>query len=138
MLVIRQAQFEALRLDLLDNFDRQIQSHLRDLYPERVADMSDERLYNRVQLATKKARSYGLTWDRTISVFSISMFQVSPYFDEQPMIKAVLSDIKISDLDVRFEQLSVLTRASDWSVSTPEHLEADWTQYEEQVGGRMV
>lgn len=138
MLIIRQAQIEALRSGVLDNFDRQIRSHLLSHYSERVADMSEESLQWRVKLATAKARSYKLTWDRTISVFSILMFQVSPYFDQQPKIKAVLADTAIADLDVRFEQLFTCTTVVDWTTSKLEQLESDWAKYEEQIGGKPV
>jgi len=138
MLVIRHAQMEALRLVALDEFDRQITSHLRKDYTERVGDMSDEVLRRRVRLACGEARSFGLTWDKTISIFAILMFRVSPYFYQQPKIRAALTDATVTDVNVRFEGLGFRTHVWDWSTSTPQQLDAEWRGYEKEPHGRAI
>lgn len=92
--------FFQLRPEHLQAFDAEgeqalvgrIAAHLRDEYPEAVADLPDVFLEDRIRLGLARARSYGFRWESDLAVFVAFMFAFAPDFDDHPDVVAILTD----------------------------------------------
>jgi hypothetical protein len=94
-------------------FTAQIMEHLCLYQAQYVADLPREELAAKVELFKTRARSYGLTWQSSITGFIALCFAVGPDFDQQPQIHGVLTDESV-DPNERVQQLIRRVQDSDW------------------------
>ncbi|HTP32958.1 MAG TPA: hypothetical protein VMJ75_12350 [Candidatus Acidoferrales bacterium] len=83
MLVIRDAQMEALAQSLRDAFEKRARAHLRDLFPEDCAELSEGPLGDRIRESIARAQSYGLMSEDELLTFLEQVFILGPDFDNQ-------------------------------------------------------
>lgn len=80
MLTIRKAQMEALAQALLDAFETGALAHVRGLFPEDCAQLT-EQIRVRIRDGIARGRSYGLTGKGDLLTFIEHMFILGPEFD---------------------------------------------------------
>jgi hypothetical protein len=81
MLTIRKEQMEVLARSLLDAFEAGALAHVRGLFPEDCAKLTEEQLRELVHEGIARGRSYGLTGKRDLLTFIEHMFILGPDFD---------------------------------------------------------
>lgn len=99
-MIIRPEQFEAFQRVADEAFAEQVVDHVLWEHAEElvqigettleVAEISDVVLREMVREAIRRARSYGLRWESTLTAFVALMFVIAPNFDEHPLIQRVL------------------------------------------------
>lgn len=99
MLVIRQAQIDAMVKGTDEEFEEFLMNHARAEFPKKTADIDDERLRPMVRSGIKRAESHGFTAAADITAFVAVMFEIAPNFDEQPRIREVLDDNRFFPAD---------------------------------------
>src|SRR5229473_2749666 len=115
MLRIRPEQLKVFQPVTEAAFEERVIEYLREEHPDAVvpissgaptllADLPDETLLEMVQVALRRARNYGMTWESTLTAFVVLTFVVAPRFDECPPIHQVLTDSTI-DPDARIDAL---------------------------------
>jgi hypothetical protein len=119
MLVIRQAQIDALTMGSDEEFVEFLVNHVKEEDPELENEYDDETLREMVRGGIKRAKSHDFSTAEDLTVFVSLMFEIAPNFDEQPEIKAVLDNDKIQPED-RLEAL--------WTEVVPEEA---WEKAEE-------
>jgi hypothetical protein len=110
---VRADQIQAYEADSEPRFTAQIINHLSIHQPETISGIPPEELITKVELFKARARSYGLTWQSSITGFVAICFAVGPNFDRQPRIHSVLTDASIEP-DQRVEQLRHRVSDRDW------------------------
>jgi len=113
MIKISKRQMAVIDSSVEEAYARDMARYLREEHPEDVAGLSDEQLYGRVHVAIARAVRYDLTWDTSITAFVAIMFAVAPNFDEQPAIRAVMSDERVPP-NLRIDALWDRTTDDDW------------------------
>jgi hypothetical protein len=101
MLAIKRSQREKMGEPAFE--DRTI-AFIKEKYLWWVHFLSDDELRMRVVHGIEKGRSYGLTWEFSLTVFVSHMITIGPDFDKQPAIQSVLRDESIIP-DYRMEAL---------------------------------
>lgn len=92
MFELRQDHVAAFEDTAEENFIGRVGVHLRTALPLQTAAESDEAMHQRVRDGAARARSYGLTWERSIVRFMESdyllgrNFERDPRYDWAPMI----------------------------------------------------
>jgi hypothetical protein len=81
MLTIRKGQMEALALARLDAFETGALAHVRGLFPEDCAELTEEQLRARIRDGIARGRLYGLTGKYDLLTFIEHMFILGPEFD---------------------------------------------------------
>jgi hypothetical protein len=113
MLKIGTRQRELLDHAVEAAFVRDLARHLREEHPEPCAGLSDAEIARRAAIGIARARSHELAWESSITAFVAIMFEVAPTFDEQPAIRRVLGDRRVSP-DDRIDALWDRTTEEDW------------------------
>jgi hypothetical protein len=123
MLKIRSEQIEAFQPVADAQFVRRIVDHLRKRQssavvrlpqgPTLIFRLPDALIHRMVQAGVARARSYGLTWESSITGFVVLMFRVAPNFDQYPAINRALTDEHVAP-DARIQKLLEVTTSSDW------------------------
>jgi hypothetical protein len=131
MLKISKRQLTVIDRSVEEAYAREMARYLRREHAEVVARLTDEELLRRVSVAIDRAVGYGLTFDESITAFVAIMFEVSPTFDEQPAIRAVLRDESIAP-NLRIDALWPRTTDEDWDEAErlAEHAETLWRALE--------
>jgi hypothetical protein len=111
MLVIRQEQMNTLIKGTDDEWVDFLATNAKKEDYESVKRKDDSSLREMVRVAVGKAELYGFTAADDQSAFVAIMFEVAPNFDEQPEIKAVLTEHKLPPSQ-RLQKL--------WSTAVPE------------------
>jgi hypothetical protein len=109
MFVIREKQAEEMRSARRRVLAPRIAGHVRLNHPEAVAGITDEELEQRVHARLDRARSYGMTWEKTLASFVSLTFVVGEHFDEHPAVRRVLNDSSVPPnlrTDILVETLS--------------------------------
>jgi hypothetical protein len=70
-------------------------------------------LRERLRIGLAAGRSYGLTWEYSLTVFVAHMFRIHPEFHLQPAIHRVLDDAEIEP-DERISALPARVSNRDW------------------------
>lgn len=126
MLVIRQAQIDAMIKGTDEEFETFLMNHARDEFPEKTEDIDDENLRSMVRSGIKRAESHGFTTAEDITAFISIMFEVAPNFDEQPKIREVLGDTRFTPRD-RFEILwSPAVTEENWEEAAQNSNDEAW------------
>jgi exoribonuclease R len=104
MLIIRTEQIQHFIAKNDSELVKLIAEIMRSANNERIADYTNETLEAMISLGIERARTHKFDRAQDIAAFVAVMFEISPTFDENEEIKAVLdeTDFPIED---RFEQL---------------------------------
>jgi hypothetical protein len=94
-------------------FVDRLMEFLRRNYPEHLYMVRDDELRLRARHGIEKGRSYGLTWESSLTIFVSHMLTIHPEFDSQRAIKRVLIDPAIPG-DEKMRALLGLVEDSDW------------------------
>jgi hypothetical protein len=135
MFKIRPEQLEAFEPVADAAFVVRVVQHLRDEHadevvslPDReytVAGLDEETIAEMARTGIAKARSYGFTWESSITAFVVLMFVVAPSFDNHPLIKRALNDTS-PDENSRIENLFERTSSENWDVAAQSYDSAAW------------
>lgn len=85
----------------------------REYHLSHVWDLDDDELRMRVRHGVDKARSYGLTWESSLTIFVSHMLTINPDFDRHPAVQAVLVDPEIPG-DEKMQALLGLVDDDEW------------------------
>ena len=131
MLAVKREQREALGDPAF--VDRTI-GRLRDYYLEYVCRIEANELRERVKHAIKKARSYGLTNEGSITTFVLHMMTINPEFDKHPKIQKALHDTEVT-VNSRMSAMMATVSDRNWheaaKIGDPE---AYWAKVREERG----
>ncbi len=118
-MIIRAEQMAVFQTAAEENFEQRLAAHLRKDYansvihlPETdstVSELSAETLHSLVKISIERARSYGLTFESSISAFSAIMFEAAPNFDRHNLSSLCLNDENIEPNSRINEILKLLT-----------------------------
>lgn len=92
MLVIRDAQIQAIIAQDDEQIEGLVEASVRKADPVRVQSIAPARLRSMVRLCILRAREEGVAETENIAAYAALMFVISPMFDSQPAIAAVLND----------------------------------------------
>jgi hypothetical protein len=125
MLIIRNEQLDAFQEIADAAFVQTIIEHLREEHAEAIGRLPDEVLTDMVQAGIDRARSWGLTWEATITAFVALMFEIAPNFDEHPKIREILSEESEPE-DARLDRLVEEVSEKDWEEAVQLYDENAW------------
>jgi hypothetical protein len=86
---------------------------LRTYFLQHVYMLDVDELRFRVRHAIEKARSYGLTYESSITTFVAHMMTVNPAFDEHPAVQRALRDPDVAP-DGRMTAMMATVSDMDW------------------------
>lgn len=135
MLVIRDAQIQALIVGNDDDLQRLIEDAVRKVNPPRVDGLAPARVKSMVQIGIERAREAGFDKAEDLAVFVALMFEISTRFDEQPAISEVLKDATYPPED-RLEQLFERIPDAAWDEAVDLYDEKIW--FVERDNGEAV
>jgi len=125
MLIIRDVQLQAFLAADDDELVRVVSNAVRDANPARVKGYSDEKMNKMVRIAISRARERGLTKAEYIAAFAAIMFEVSPLFDQQEAMSAVLEDTNFTP-EQRLFQLFERVPDEAWAEAERSYDESVW------------
>jgi len=125
MLIIRDVQLQAFLAADDDELVRVVSNAVRDANPARVKGYSDEKMNTMVRIAISRARERGLTKAEYIAAFAAIMFEVSPLFDQQEAMSAVLEDANFTP-EQRLFQLFERVPDEAWAEAERSYDESVW------------
>ena len=125
MLIIRDVQLQAFLAADDDELVRVVSNAVRDANPARVKGYSDEKMNKLVRIAIARARERGLTKAEYIAAFAAIMFEVSPLFDQQEAMSAVLEDANFTP-EQRLFQLFERVPDEAWAEAERSYDESVW------------
>jgi hypothetical protein len=133
MLKIRREQFDVFQSVAEINFQKRLVDYLRVNHSDAVVHLStgrmpvsqipEEILNQMVRGGIARARSYGMSWESSLSVFVVLMFVAAPNFNDSPSIQSVLLEEKLTPNE-RINQLWDRTSEQDWQM-VEQHYDAD-------------
>ncbi|UQA56817.1 hypothetical protein [Polyangium aurulentum] len=94
-------------------FVARVVQYLRMFHLAEMAHLSDEILSNRVEHCIEKARAHGLTYERTLTVFTANMLRLNPEFAQQPVLARILADTSRPE-EERVQALVFEASPRDW------------------------
>ena len=94
-MIIRTAQQAAFEPGLRQKYLLRICAHLRSRNLPAVDELAEPELQRRAEIGIARARTHGLDAEWSVAAFVALMFAISPAFDRQPEIAAVLRDDSI-------------------------------------------
>lgn len=86
-------------------FEERTFDHFRIMHPQMAWRLPDRELRRRIRHGLAKGRSYGLTWEYSLTLFLSHMLEINPRFDEHPAIQSVLLDESLPP-DERIDELT--------------------------------
>lgn len=104
MLIIRKEQIQHFIAGTDEELVKLIAGITRTGNAERVADYSDETLEPMIKAGIERARTHDFERAEDIAAFVAVTFEISPTFDENSEIKAILDDANFT-VEERFKQL---------------------------------
>lgn len=140
MLKIRPAQLRAFRPATEAAFEQRIADYLREEHAGEVVQivegegelkevavrgLDDETLLEMVRTGIARARSYGMTWESSITSFVVLMFVIAPNFDSHPLIKRALRAGGVEP-DQTIDLLMEQTTDDNWETARQAYDAAAW------------
>jgi hypothetical protein len=113
MLIIRKEQIQHFIAETDAELVGLIAGIMRTANPERVAGYSDETLEAMVKTGVERARAHDFERAEDIAAYVAVMFEISPVFDENAEVKAILDDENFT-VEERFKQLWGRTSDELW------------------------
>jgi hypothetical protein len=141
MLTIRPEQLETFLPVAEASFERRVADYIREEHADeavtlpagegevienKVNGLDDETLLKMVRTGIARARSYGMTWESSITAFVVLMFVVAPNFDGHPLMTHILKDGSIEP-DERIDRLCEQTTDSNWEAAKRDYNVAAWS-----------
>jgi hypothetical protein len=87
--------------------------HFKRYRIEYVHHLADHVLRRRIVHGIAKGRSYGLTWEYSLTVFVAHMFGINPEFDKHPAVHRGLNDASLAP-DLRIDALIAGVTDDEW------------------------
>ncbi len=115
MLIIRNAQMEALSQAMKESFESRAVAHLKRALPEETAELGESEVRQSVRLAVLKAGRHGLTDEYNILRFLNLMYVLGFHFDDDPGIpwaRKILADTALQ-AGTRMDLLTERARQED-------------------------
>lgn len=122
MLNIRQDQYDVMLQVDPERFVEYILRYISEEMPEEIRGIPLHLVRGMISVAIHRARIHGLTGDSQIMGFIGVMFEIAPNFDEEPVLRTLLSDRRLSPGE-RWEALfadTALLRAAWKRAARPE------------------
>jgi hypothetical protein len=94
-------------------FVERVAQHFHLFHLEIIHFLPDLVLRKRIRHGLAQGRSYGLTWEYSLTVFVAHMFRIHPEFHLQPAIHRGLTDEAVAP-DDRINTLPAVVKDSDW------------------------
>lgn len=94
-------------------FVQRVFAHFHRFHPEDVDELRDRVLRRRIRHGIAKGRSYGLTWEYSLTVFVAHMIRLNPEFDQHPAVQRALQDPALPP-DQRIDALYTAVTAEQW------------------------
>ena len=69
--------------------------HIAKTMPGEIRGIPPHLVWYQIEVAVARARKHGLTTDEDIIGFVSVMHEISPNFDEEPTLKAILADTRL-------------------------------------------
>ncbi|EYF04382.1 hypothetical protein [Chondromyces apiculatus] len=95
-------------------FVDRVMTHFRRYHAEAVAILPDDVLRRRVTHGIERGRTYGLTWEYSLTVFLAHMMRIHPEFDRHPAIQRELHDPARGEPDERIDALATHVSEQAW------------------------
>lgn len=135
MLKVRPEQMEAFQPVADSHFVQRVGQFLRERHaqtvvrlpqgPTLISRLSDSLLSELVKNGLECARSYGLSWESSISGFIVLMFKAAPNFHQHAAVNASLTDSQIPP-DERVKDILAKTSAAVWTEIKDSYDPAAW------------
>ncbi|MBN1843972.1 MAG: hypothetical protein JW883_17055 [Deltaproteobacteria bacterium] len=109
MLKITKEQMEVFEQAAIRNFEDRILEHLNEHFPKQHSMLGEFAARNVIRQGFERAKSYGLTTERNVSLYINLMFMLGSGFDtdlQLPWAAEVLTDETILDETERIDRLS--------------------------------
>lgn len=97
VLTIRDAQMDALRAAVREDFVHTVVADLRRSHRAALEGLDEPTIRARVAEGVDRAARYRIRDRSNVHAFVVMMFDVSPHFDAHPAIRRVLQDPTIAD-----------------------------------------
>jgi hypothetical protein len=143
MLIIRPEQLEVFKPVAEVAFRRRVVDYLQENHPQvavqlpngitTINQIPEEIIHKMVENGIEKARSYGMTWESSLTSFVVLMFVAAPNFDEHPLIQRGLRDESV-EVDSRINKLWDRTSEQNWE-AVKEKYDANAWRFKPQEGG---
>ena len=92
MVDLRDDQLDGYLQDDPVRFIELVLRHIAQTMPNELRGIPPHLAWNQIEVAVARARKHGLTSDEDIIGFVSVMHEISPNFDEEPTLKAILAD----------------------------------------------
>ena len=110
MLTIRDEQMEALALPVLKNFEDEMVEHIKEFFPNHFRIIGAFQIRNVVRYGIERAKTYGFTTQRNVSLYITLMPFLGSNFDiddiQLPWTKKILYDKNIKNPSARIDKLA--------------------------------
>lgn len=98
MLIIRKEQMEALRTSMSRRFEQRMLEHIKNTFPDRIKQVSDEKIRTVIQDSIKKAESYTIEYEDDIRRFIEYLIIYGTQLDTKPETRWIGEILKRTDL----------------------------------------
>jgi uncharacterized protein (UPF0335 family) len=98
MLTIRKEQFEVFQKASSKQFQQRMISHLRKVFVERTAGISDDNLRALIEAGIERARQYKVVLEDDVQRFLESMIVYGQDFDSNPRLKWARSALRAHNI----------------------------------------
>jgi hypothetical protein len=112
LITIRREQLEKMRLDRVEQYVRTMFDSIRMEYAQATANIDDPTLFAWLVQTIERAQGYGLHYDHDIQAFVALALTISPWFDDYPPFKSILTDPELGN-DERMAALFRLVEDAD-------------------------
>ena len=109
MLRIHKEQMVELARVAIDDFIDRVRDHLRETYPPRTAEASDEELDALTRAAIARGPRYGLESEHDLSRFAELLLELGPACEESAEARAELTNFDL-DSDARLDAVLAFHR----------------------------
>ena len=111
---VRREQVAAMASASMETFEDNIMGHLRRVWTEETARMTDAELREWVRYGVDRGRHYGIEAELDVARFVDLMFLLDPRFDEDPMLPWASEILLDPALDGRRRVDALMERAREF------------------------
>lgn len=115
MFQVRKQQLEAITRAQRHRFENSMVAHVKEFFPNHFNMFKETKVREVIGYGIERARFYGFTTERSLSLYITQMFMMGSNFDEDillPWAKAILSDKNIPNQTLRINEL--MAKTSDY------------------------
>lgn len=114
LFLIRREQMNVLAAASKEQFEENIMAHLRRVWPDDTASMSDDVLLQWVRYGVARGERYDIDTEFDVARFLDVMFLFDPQFDENPTLPWAAEILQAPHLDGRQRVDALMTRAMEF------------------------